>query len=654
MARKRLRRADPEKGSSTTASPKRASRASRPERRHWFVRLRAVTTAAVFAGLVGSIVLSLAIVYYTISFPDPIALRQRDSAPIVRVLAADGSVLAERGEAYDFIPFDLLPRQVINAVLAIEDRRFFEHHGIDPVGLARAVFANLRAGRYAQGGSTLTQQLAKNLFLTSERSLRRKIEELMLALWLEVRLSKQDILELYLNRVYFGSGAYGIEAAAQRYFGKSARSLAVGEAAVIAGLLKAPSKYSPASSPALARSRGRLVLKRMLAAGLLAPVDELKAARQQVAFVAPRPGRGPTGYEYAVEYVLEHLPQLIGATPKEIIVETTIDAGLQHHAQAVVERVLAGQGRSAGASQAAVLVLDTEGRIRALVGGRSFADSQFDRATTARRQPGSAFNPLVYLAAVEQGRSSDSMVQDAPIHVGGWSPRNDTGLYRGAMTLRQALAQSVNTVAVRLQQEVGTPRVIALARRLGLKSELRDSPTLALGTSEVSLLELTSAYDTLASGGLGVHPHAVRRVRTGSGTVLYARAPARQRLLIAPDHVGAMSDMLNAALVSGTGRLALLPRHPAAGKTGTTQEFRDAWFVGYTAHLAGGVWVGNDDARPMRRVMGGGLPAHIWREVMLAAHEGLQPRALPGMKTAPGVHVSSTDPPAPARAGTPR
>jgi penicillin-binding protein 1A len=383
----------------------------------------------------------------------------------------------------------------------------------------------------------------------------------------------------------------------------------------------------------------------MLATGRITPVDQMKAEHRPVAFAPPRPGRGPTGHEYAVEYVLEHLPPLIGATPKEIIVDTTIDAGLQRQAQATVERALATEGRGAGASQASVLVLDTDGSIRALVGGRSFAESQFDRATTARRQPGSAFKPIVYLAALEQGRSPDSLVQDAPITVAGWSPRNDTGLYQGPMTLRNALAHSVNTVAVRLQQDIGTSRVIALARRLGLKSDLRDSPTLALGTSEVSLLELTSAYGTLANGGLAINPHAVRRVRTGTGTTLYARAPTRPRLLVAPDSVGAMSDMLNTALVSGTGRRALLPRHPAAGKTGTTQEFRDAWFVGYTAHLAGGVWVGNDDAKPMHRVAGGGLPARIWREVMMAAHEGLQPRVLPGMRAAPASQVSAVNTP---------
>jgi penicillin-binding protein 1A len=643
MARKRPKRAEPD---ASKAATRRARRSPHSRR---LSRLRALTVTAVITGLIGSIVLSLALIYYTIRFPDPISLRQRDSAPIIRVLAADGAVLAERGEAYDFIPFDLMPRHILDAVLAIEDRRFFDHYGLDPMGLLRAMLANLRAGRYAQGGSTLTQQLAKNLFLTSERSLRRKIEELMLALWLEARLSKQDILELYLNRVYFGSGAYGVEAAAQRYFGKSARSLTLGEAALIAGLLKAPSRYSPAANPALARSRGRLVLRRMLATGRITPVDEMKAAYRPIAFAPPRPGRGPTGYEYAVEYVLEHLPPLIGATPKEIIVETTIDAGIQRQAQAIVEHALATEGRAAGASQAALLILDTDGRIRALVGGRSFAESQFDRATTARRQPGSAFKPIVYLAALESGLPPDASIQDAPITVGGWSPRNDNGLYQGTVTLRQALAQSVNTVAVRLQRDVGAARVMALARRLGLKSDLRDSPTLALGTSEVSLMELTGAYGTLASGGLSVSPHAVRRVRTGEGTVLYARAAARQRLLVAPDHVGAMSDMLNAALVSGTGRRALLPRHPSAGKTGTTQEFRDAWFVGYTSHLAAGVWVGNDDARPMQRVMGGGLPARIWREAMLAAHEGLVPHPLPGMmKSLPGAQVSGVGLPPPA------
>ncbi|MFM9847608.1 MAG: transglycosylase domain-containing protein [Hyphomicrobiaceae bacterium] len=595
---------------------------------------------AVFAGLAGTIVLSLAFIYYTVRFPDPSALRQRDKAPVVRVLAADGSLLAERGEAYDFVPFDLLPRHVINAVVATEDRRFFTHWGLDPIGIARAGFANLKAGRYAQGGSTLTQQLAKNLFLTSERSLRRKVEELMLALWLEVRLSKQDIAELYLNRVYFGGGAYGIEAASHRYFGKSARSLTVAESAVLAGLLKAPSRYSPANSPVLARARSQVVLKRMLDAGYITAADETAMLRRPVRF-AMHANEREAGAQYAVEFVLDRLPPVIGPNTGELVVETTIDTRLQRTAQAVVEQILATEGRAAGAQQAAVVVIDTEGRIRALVGGRSFADSQFNRAVRARRQPGSAFKPFVYLAALERGWTPDTLVQDAPITVAGWTPRNDSGTYQGVITLRTALAQSVNSVAVRLQQEVGTSRVISLAQRLGIASELRPSPSIALGTSEVSVLELTGAYGVLASGGLSVTPHAVRKVRTGSGAVVYARPATQPRMLVSPDHAGEISDMLHTVIVSGTGRRALLPRHPSAGKTGTTQEFRDAWFVGYTAQLAAGVWVGNDDGKPMNKVVGGGLPARIWREVMLAAHERLPPGGLLGHAAANGADQRS-------------
>jgi penicillin-binding protein 1A len=652
MGRTRSRKSGPA-GKTSVPAKTRGRKAGKARLRARF-GIKALVGLTVLGGLTAAIALSLAFIYYTIRFPDPSGLRVRERTPIIKVLAADGSLLTERGEAYDFVPYDLLPRHVVDAVVAIEDRRFFEHWGIDPIGVLRAAFANMRAGRYAEGGSSLTQQLAKNLFLTSERSLRRKVEELMLALWLEVRFSKQDILELYLNRVYYGGGAYGIEAAAQRYFSKSARSLTVPEAAVIAGLLKAPSRFSPASSPVLARSRSMVVLKRMVAAGLLDPKEEARLVRRPVQFALRLPDREPGGHQYAVEFALERLPPLSDAASREIIVETTIDKDLQREAQAIVERTLANEGRTAGASQAALVVLDTEGRIRAMVGGQSFADSAYNRAVKARRQPGSTFKPLVYLAALERGWTPETIVQDAPIKIGNWTPRNDSGTYQGPVTLRNALAQSINSVAVRLQQEVGAARIMSLAQRLGIKSELRDSPSLALGTSEVSVLELTGAYGVLASGGLGVTPHAVQRVRTSTGTILYARPSTRPRMLIAPDQVGAMSDMLNAALVSGTGRRAFLPGRPAAGKTGTTQEFRDAWFVGYTAHLAAGVWVGNDDAKPMHRVVGGGLPARIWREVMLAGHQHLQPLALPGLQLAGRDEPKALDRTANAGGASPR
>ena len=609
--------------------------AVRRRRMGWRTKFKLFIVAPVIVGVLTTAAAGLLFLHYSMTFPDPLSLRHKERAPVIRILAADGSILAERGVAHDYMPLDLLPRHITDAVVATEDRRFYEHRGLDPYGLLRAMFANVRAGRYAQGGSTLTQQLAKNLFLNSERTLSRKVEELALALWLEMRLSKADIMELYLNRVYFGAGAYGIEAAAQRYFDKSARTLTLGEAAVIAGLLKAPSKYSPVTNPGAARTRARVVLKKMLAAGLIHAEAEATASRYSVKFAVAKLTKDLSGIEYAVDFILERLPPLLGNGHAEVIVETTIDTKLQRRAQATVERVLNREGESAQASQAGVVVLDTEGGIAALVGGRSYAESQYNRAVKSRRQPGSSFKPFVYLAALESGMMPDSTVYDLPVSIGGWSPRNDNGQYRGAVTLRQGLSQSINTVAVRLQYDVGVKRVVAAAQRLGIKSELRPGPSLSLGTSEVSLLEMTGAYTAFANSGHRVDPHIIKRVRMSSGRVLYMRPPVAAQIAIAPAHVGAMNDMLNAALVTGTGRRAGLSLHPAAGKTGTTQDFRDAWFIGYTAHLAGGVWVGNDQGRTMNNVRGGSLPALIWREIMTTAHEGRSVVALPGTASTP-------------------
>jgi len=597
----------------------------------WEIRLAVL--APIYLGIPAFIGIACAFVYYTTAIPNPKTLRQKERPPIVRILARDGAVLAERGSGEAYAPIDTIPQHLLDALVATEDRRFYEHWGVDPVGLARAAFANLRVGRFAQGGSTLTQQLAKNLFLSPKRTLSRKLEELILALWLEVRLSKRDILEIYLNRVYFGSGAYGVETAAQRFFGKPARDLTLGESAVLAGLLKAPSKFSPASNPALARARARSVLSRMVEAGVLNTVEEEAAARLPIRFADSLQQREPSGVEYAVDAVLERLPSLASAEGRELIVETTIDARLQRRAQAIVHDLMAGEGRTVDASQAGLALLDMQGGMRVLVGGRSYVDSQFNRALKAKRQPGSAFKTFVYLAALESGMRPDSIVQDLPILGAGWSPRNEGGNYRGNVTLRDALALSMNAAAARLNMTVGPRRTAAVARRLGIHSELREEASLALGTSEVTLIEMTSAYGVLANGGREVAPHIINRVRTGSGRVIYERPQETAKVLVAPQQVGAMNDMLNAALVTGTGKRAALPRHPAAGKTGTSQDFRDAWFVGYTAHFVAGVWVGNDDGRSMNRVMGGNFPARLWREVMLLAHEGVPARALPG--TAP-------------------
>jgi penicillin-binding protein 1A len=594
----------------------------------WKLRVLILVPSIAGLGMAASLVTMM--VYYTVSFPHPLTMRNKERAPVIRILARDGSVLAERGAAADYMPLDLLPKHVRGAVVATEDRRFYDHYGLDPIGLVRAFFTNLRAGRFAQGGSTLTQQLAKNLFLTPERTLSRKIEELGLALWLELRLSKNDILELYLNRVYFGGGAYGIEAASQRYFDKSAREMTIAEAALIAGLLKAPSKYSPAASPGAARARSRVVLAKMLEAGVITPEDERKALEERIVFYEPKTQKDTTGIEYAIDFVLERLPPLLGGGHAEVVVETTLDANLQRRANEIVSKALSKQGEALGASQAAVVVLDTDGGIRALVGGRNYAESQFNRAVKARRQPGSAFKPFVYLTALESGMTPDTVAYDLPLSIDGWAPRNDNGQYVGEITLRRALAQSVNTVAVRLNQTLGRGKTIQTAHKLGVKSELREGPSLPLGTSEVTLLEMTGAYGVFGNGGTAIEPHAIRRVRMSSGRVLFVRDVPRTEQIVDPLTVGAINDMLNAALVSGTGKRAGIANHPAAGKTGTTQDFRDAWFIGYTSHLTAGVWMGNDNGHAMNHAMGGGLPAEIWRQLMEAAHEGKAPLALPG------------------------
>ncbi|MET0193774.1 MAG: PBP1A family penicillin-binding protein, partial [Hyphomicrobiaceae bacterium] len=597
----------------------------------WEIRLAIL--APIYLGIPALVGIACAFVYYTATIPNPKTLRQKDRPPVVRILDRDGALLTEHGGVEAFAPIDTLPQHLLDAVVATEDRRFYEQWGVDPSGLARASLANLRAGRFVQGGSTLTQQLAKNLFLTPERTLGRKLEELVLALWLEVRLGKRDILEIYLNRVYLGSGAYGVETASRRFFGKPASQLTLPESAMLAGLLKAPSKFSPAANPTVARARARGVLGKMAEVGMLTVEEEEQAASVPIAFADTLHQREDSGVEYAVDAVLERLPWLVGPEARELIVETTIDGRLQRRAQGIVRDLLSSEGRSVDASQAGMAVLDLEGGMRVLVGGRSYFESQFNRAIRAKRQPGSAFKPFVYLAALEGGMRPDSTVQDLPLLGTGWSPRNEGGQYRGTVSLRDALALSMNAAAARLSMKVGPRKTAALARRLGIQSDLRTDATIALGTSEVTLLELTSAYGVFANGGRSVAPYIVNRVRMGSGEVIYERPETTTKVLLAPAQVGAINDMLNAALVTGTGKRAALPRHPAAGKTGTSQEFRDAWFVGYTAHLVAGVWVGNDDGRSMNRVMGGNFPARLWREVMLLAHDGLPPRALPG--TAP-------------------
>jgi penicillin-binding protein 1A len=464
--------------------------------------------------------------YFVARLPDPVLLTLDDRPPNLTVLASDGTVLAERGLRRGYVRLDRMPPYLPQAVIATEDRRFYNHLGVDPIGLVRASLRNMAAGSVVQGGSTITQQLAKNLFLKPERTFARKLEEAMYAIWLERRFTKDEILELYLNRVYFGGGTYGVEAASRRYFGRSSRSVTLTQAALLAGLLKAPSRYAPTRSEELASARVDVVLDNMVDAGFITGAAASEAAAQPLRL---RTFGDETGFPYAVDWVAETLPDFVDTNEGDLVVETTIDSGLQRAAQTALRQTLDAEGKGLDVSEGAVVVLDMGGGIKALIGGRSYKKSPFDRAVKALRQPGSAFKPFVYLAALESGYTPDSVADDAPVSVDGWTPKNHGGTYRGAVTLRDSFAHSINTVAARLADDVGRNRVIATARRLGIHSDLHDRPSLALGTAEVTLLELVGAYVPFANGGAGVTPHIIARVRNGDGKLLYEWKDQRLR-----------------------------------------------------------------------------------------------------------------------------
>jgi penicillin-binding protein 1A len=578
-------------------------------------------------GIWGAVGMAAVVAWFAYDLPDIDRIALQERRPTVAVVAADGSALARYGDLTgDTVHVDDLPPHLIRAVLAIEDRRFYDHFGLDPIGILRAAAANIRAGGMVQGGSTITQQLAKNLFLTPERTLRRKVQEALLALWLEANYDKDDLLSAYLNRVYLGAGTYGVDAAARTYFGVSARNVTLRQAAILAGLLRAPSRYSPANAPELAEARADTVLAAMVDAGFVSAEQADRAED-----VPPLPRRRPTtgqGGRYFADWVADEVPDYVGYDPIDMTVLSTLDPVLQRRAEAIVARRLAAEGAASGASQAAVVLMRPDGAVVAMVGGRSYADSQFNRAVQARRQPGSAFKPIVYLAALEAGLEPDSVVRDAPVRVGDWQPDNFEGRYLGPVTATEALARSANAAAVRVLDRAGVDATLALARRLGLNGELPRDLSLALGTGEVSLLELTATYAAVARRGRGVWPYGVRAILGRDGGVLYRRRGSGAGTAIAPEHAAALTGMMAAVIEGGTGRAAALDR-PAAGKTGTSQDHRDAWFVGFTADYVCGVWVGNDDGAPTDGVTGGGLPARIWRDVMTAAHEDLPPRPLP-------------------------
>jgi len=590
------------------------------------VLLSNALAALILFGAVGAGVLG----FFALGLPavDEALLTRR---PNIKVVDSGAWEIASFGDIYGpAIDLRKLPPHVPGAVIAVEDRRFYDHAGVDPRALARAVWVNLQAGAVEQGGSTITQQVAKNLFLTPDRTLPRKIKEALLAIKLEQRFSKDEILALYLNRVYFGAGTYGLEAAAQRYFGRPAKDLTVYQAAMLAGLLKAPSRYNPVRDPDLAKTRAEVVLSTMVDTGLLTP-DQGAAALKN----ASRTLKGvinPTVYgRYFADWVVGQAEGYVGTVDRDLVIHTTLDGRLQSRAEKILETHLEKSGAKLKVEQGAVVVLRTDGAVRAMVGGKDYDDSQFNRATQALRQPGSAFKPFVYVAALEAGYRADDMVTDAPIKIGKWRPQNFTNTYEGPVTVERALFKSLNTAAVRLAQFVGPKAIVDTARRLGISGNLKPELSLALGSNEVTLLELAGAYAPFANGGFGVTPYAITMITDGDGKIIYKRGGGGFGRVMEPGTVATMNHMMGQVLTQGTGTAAAFG-FPAAGKTGTSSDFRDAWMMGFTTEYVAGVWVGNDAGGGMKGVTGGGLPAQIWREVMTEAHAGRRPRDLPGLE----------------------
>jgi penicillin-binding protein 1A len=558
-----------------------------------------------------------------------------------------GNEIGSRGIRHnDSIPLEDFPDALIKATLATEDRRFYEHFGIDAGGTFRALVTNIRAGGVAQGGSSITQQLAKNLFLTNERTLERKIKEAFLAIWLESRLTKNEILKLYLDRAYLGGGAFGVDAAAQYYFAKSARDVTLAEAAMLAGLFKAPAKFAPHINLPAARGRANVVLDNLVEAGMMTEGQVFGARRNPATSLDRRDDRSPN---YFLDWAFDEVKKVVGKFPKSMnervfLVRTTLDSGLQHAAETAVENSLRQYGRDYHAGQAAAVVADLDGSVRAMVGGRDYTASQFNRATDALRQPGSSFKPYVYATALQTGMHPTSIVVDGPVCIGNWCPHNYSGGFAGSMTLTDALRRSINTIAVKLSIAIGNGnpkagrvKIIQTARNMGLRTPLTDSTSLPIGAAEVTVLDHTVAYATFPNAGKAVSPHGILEVRTGNGDVVWRfdRDGPKPRQVLPRQVALDMNYMMNKVAEEGTGRRALLNGVRVGGKTGTTNAYRDAWFVGFTGNLVGGIWIGNDDFSSTNRMTGGSLPAMTWQAIMTYAHQGIELKPIPGITPNP-------------------
>ncbi|WP_417316630.1 transglycosylase domain-containing protein [Emcibacter sp.] len=577
--------------------------------------------------------------YYAHDLPDISDIIASPGRNTVMILDQDGEILASYGNVYgDWLEMNEIPVEFVRALVATEDRRYFDHFGVDVRGLARAVWRNITSRDLVEGGSTLTQQLAKNLFLSSDKTAKRKIQELLLSFWLEMNFSKEEILTIYVNRVYFGSGAYGVDAAARTYFGHDARNLSLTEAAMLAGVLKGPAIYSPLRDLQRSYQRTEEVLDNMVDASFIQPPEAARAKKASVEIESETAGGD---IRYFTDWIFEQLPGLVGQPAEPVIVYTTLRPDLQMKAAGAVQQIMDREGVTRNASQAALISMDTDGAVRAMIGGRDYSLSQFNRASQARRQPGSAFKLFVYLAALEKGMTPETLMRDTPVILDGWEPQNYTGKYLGEVTLETAFAKSINTVAVKLAEKTNRRTVAAMARRLGITTPIVEEPSMSLGTSEISLLELTAAYSAVFNGGYRVMPYGIVEIQNSAGQILYRHMPGPPQQVLYPEVAATMKEMLTKVVSEGTASAAQMD-FPVAGKTGTTQSYKDALFIGAGLDMVNGVWVGNDDASAMKGVTGGGTPARIWKNFMLRVSldrndatlvtPNVSPRSKPDMK----------------------
>ncbi len=573
--------------------------------------MKTVLKGVAYATLLGVLGLIVAVAVATAYLPSYSELSKRsDLGQMIRVRAANGAVLVSLGPSFGkWLPYDQIPAEMRAAVIAVEDKRFRSHLGVDPIGIARSVKVRLDTGRFRQGGSTITQQLARNIFLTNSRNFGRKIKEGILALALERKFTKEQILELYLNRVYFGGGAYGIDAASRKFFGHSADHLSLGEAAIIAGLVKAPSNYAPTADVEAARSRSQVVLNSMVENGF---ISQEAAASIDPAEVRIEKTMNNNSIRYFTDWALPQLETLIDQTQDPIDVWTTLDPGMQ----AAADRAI--RSNTPSNAQGALVAIDRGGAVRAMVGGKDYVDSIYNRSTQATRQPGSAFKLFVYLAALESGMKPTDTIMDEPVTIQGWTPRNSTRTNLGPVTLREAFSRSINTISAKIGEQLGFSTIADMARRFGITTSISTFPSMVLGTSDVRLIEMTRAFASVANKGVAVTPYGIRKVVTADGRLLFQHETDEGRVLVAPWVAAEMTDLLQSAVMSGTGRAAQIGR-PVAGKTGTTSSNKDGWFIGFSSGLTTGVWMGRDDARAIAGLQGGTAPARAFHDFMAVA-----------------------------------